>query len=488
MSEAPLPETKPPVPRATAAGGLPNVDLNSLISQALPSGSTAHIKPTIDRLGQIQTEKNAAMDPVRRETTDRMNENRAEVRAKYDAIEPVDIQPWTQKRPPNDPAASFGSFGSVFAQLASAFTNQPMINALEGSAAAMKAFRANEIAEYEDGFDVWQENTKVALKRHDAQQEEYRAALKLMDTDMAAGQAQLTMLATKYGDDAMAEMNKAGLYKEMNQVMEGRQRAALGVLQAYPRLLEEGIQAQGYLSDPDAQSQDPAKRAAAYQRWFSPLRSLGGAGSFLNQERQLLFQKLKQDFIQKNGRPPSITEESEMIDKVYSMGTARGAKDLEAQKVNASLVKEIDTLIKMVETNPKIVGSRGILEKGKEAVAGMIDPTVNYETPRAEFASKLTSARQRVSAAMTNSKYYSALRQEEMKTILPGLESLTSPAEALNTLKAVREQLAGAETETGAEQPGVPPQPPPGFTEPVTNKAGKKGWKNPATGKVWVQP
>lgn len=464
-----------------------NIDLNSLIQQALPGGSTGYIRPTIDRLNDINARKTAELEPVRREEISRIGTNREMAKAKYDAIEPLDVQPWTQKRPPSDPAASFGSFGSVFAQLASAFTNQPMVNALEGSAAAMKAFRANQLADYEDGYRAWKDNTNLALKRHDAQQEEYRNALKLMDTDMAAGQAKLTMLATKYGDDALAAMNQAGLYKEMNQVLEGRQRAALGVLQAYPRLLEEGIQAQGYLSDPDSQSQDPAKRAAAYQRWFSPLRSLGGAGSFLNQERAALFKQMKDDFIQKNGRAPTITEESEMIDKVYSLGTARGAKDIEAQKENAALVKEVDDLIKMVQANPKIVGGRGMVEKGKEAVAGIIDPTLKNATPSSDFESRMVAARQRVSQALTNSKYYSKLRQQEMSKIMPGLEGATSAPQVINALELLRTQLAGADSDAGDQAPPNV-QPPPGFTEPVTNPAGKKGWKNPATGKVWVQP
>lgn len=265
MSEAPLPETKPSVP-GSGVTGLPTLNLNALMRQALPSGSTAHIQPTIEKLRTIQAEKNAALTPVRQGIVDRAAENREAVIAKRDAIEPIDVQPWTQKRPENDPIRSFGSFGSVFAQIASAFTNQPMVNALEGSAAAMNAMRTNDIAAYKDAYQAWQDNTTLALKRHDIQRQEYQDALKLMETDMAGGQAQLTMLAAKYGDDAVAAMNEAGLYKEMNQVFEGRQRAALGLLGVMPRLQEMGQEQQLLMSDPDWRSGDPEKMRAAYQR------------------------------------------------------------------------------------------------------------------------------------------------------------------------------------------------------------------------------
>lgn len=487
MAETPVPEDKAAAP-SYGRSALPSLDLNALIKQALPVGSTAHIGPTISKLRDIQTQKTADLDPMRQQIGDRFEANRAQALAKREAIDPVDIQPWTQKRPENDPMRSFGSLGSVFAQIASAFTNTPMNNALEGSAAAMKAFRANQLADYEDAHQAWKDNTALALKRHDVQQQEYQDALKLMETDLTGGQAMLTMLAAKYGDEAISAMNQAGLYKEMNQVLDGRQRAAQGLLQVYPKLLEEGIQAQGYLSDPDAQSPDPAKRAAAYQRWFSPLRGIGGAGSFLNQERTLLFKKIKEDFIQKNGREPTITEESEMIEKAYSTGTARGAKDADAARENTALVKEIDNLIAMVKANPKVVGGRGLGERAKEAMAGIIDPSLQVQTPGSDFESKLVSARQRVNQALTNSKYYSKLRQEEMSKIMPGLESGSSAPAVLNALNQLRTQLAGAQTDEGSTSGAQNIQPPAGFTEPVTNRAGKKGWKNPATGKIWVQP
>ena len=63
-----------------------------------------------------------------------------------------------------DPLSSFGSLGSVFGMIASAFTHHPMQNAMEASAAAMNAIHAGDQRAYDQAHEAWKQNLDMTFK------------------------------------------------------------------------------------------------------------------------------------------------------------------------------------------------------------------------------------------------------------------------------------------------------------------------------------
>lgn len=141
-----------------------------------------------------------------------------------------DIPSWNEQQQKEkfatDPVKAFGSVGSVFAMVAAAFTHRPMINALQGSAAAMDAVREGDEKAYKNAYTAWKDNTALALKRHDMMHQEYQDAESLMHTDMAAGKLQMEMIARKYDDKQTLFLTENGLNEELNKLREGRVKSA----------------------------------------------------------------------------------------------------------------------------------------------------------------------------------------------------------------------------------------------------------------------
>lgn len=534
-----MPDVQPTDPNAapspTSATGLPGLDLNGLLRQALPTGSTSYIQPTIDKLKQIQADKNAALEPVRQDIVTQSATDRSAAMAKRDAVEPVDVQPWTQKRPENDPIRTFGSLGSIFAQIASAFTNQPMNNALEGSAAAMNAMRQGDLAAYQDAHQTWKDNTSLALRRHEVQRQDYQDALDLMKTDLSSGQAKLTMLSAKYGDDAVAAMNQAGLYKDMNQVLEARQKSALGLLGVMPRLEQMGMENRMLLADPDWTSGDPERQRQAYQKVkvaMSPYtlaasdpkriamqtymtqhpdataediaafnRSLTATGAKVSPFDAALNAIRAREGIEAGAETPEMVAEAQKIAKTGGKASATELKQKQAAAEANSIISQLDGLMKQIEANPDVVGTRGKITGAIQSGIGILNPDKEQDTSAAIFKSDMTAIRERISHALTGSKYYSEGRKRDMEKILPGLETLTSSQDAYKALLNVKNQMQGVLTDIGpVASPSAPPKAPQteppktledaqtqGYTEQVTSpKTGRVGYRNPQTGKVWV--
>lgn len=243
-------------------------DLDSLVNQAKASPDTSALSGTVKKLQDVEAAR--ASDPDIEKTRKGMardfETDKARSEKSFEGIEPVNTKPWTAERPQPEPMRDFGSFASVFAQIASAFTHQPMTNALNAGAAAMNAARNNDLENYKSAYEAWKENTKLALERHTAQYQDYQAASDKMKTDSAAGSAMLTALAAKYGDQSLALMNQAGLESHIASLQQGRQTAAQGMLRLMPELEKEGERRLILMQDPDWLSKDPLRMASAEQR------------------------------------------------------------------------------------------------------------------------------------------------------------------------------------------------------------------------------
>ena len=148
-------------------------------------------------------------------------------------VESQQAKPWNEeeesKKYSTDPVAAFGSLGSVFGILASAFTHQPFYTAMTASAAAINAVKEGDAAAYDRASKAWKDNTKLALDRAKIEQEQYKDAVELFKTNMAAGEAKIRMLAARFGDQKVAFLAEHGMNKEIIDLFEYRQKTAEGL-------------------------------------------------------------------------------------------------------------------------------------------------------------------------------------------------------------------------------------------------------------------
>ena len=235
---------------------------------AIPSGVD------LDRLSReaaaIQRDKSAATDRVNAENIARLERDRARLEQQYNAagIGPDDLKPWdadaAREKFRHDPIEEFGSIGSVFAIIASAFTNRPMENAFLGSAAAINAAKEGKQQEFDRAYKAWQDNTKLALERQKIQSQQFSNAVTLFNTDMTLGQERAKLLATQYGDKQMALLLDNGLYKEAIDLNEKRQTAALKLAETLPKIAIDNYKMNDLLSrgyDPRNPSTPESQRA-----------------------------------------------------------------------------------------------------------------------------------------------------------------------------------------------------------------------------------
>jgi hypothetical protein len=87
---------------------------------------------------------------------------------------PPVLEEFKGKMPEPDPVKAFGSWASVAGVLLGALTRRPLTAALNASAEAMKASRANDVAAYQDAKDTWEKNMKEVTENAKLQAEAYK--------------------------------------------------------------------------------------------------------------------------------------------------------------------------------------------------------------------------------------------------------------------------------------------------------------------------
>lgn len=316
--------------------------IDTLVRQAQGGADTSWVKPTVGKLQQIEQQKEAEQEPERAEIKKQSAADKAEVERKYAGIEPVDLPKWDAQKEAakasTNPIEAFGSFGSVFAILASAFTHTPITNALNGSAAAMQAIKKRDEEGYNRAYEAFQTNTKIALDRHNLQHQDYEDAFDKMKSDFAEGQAMLTMTAAKYGDQAATLMNEAGLYEKLGSLQESRANAARGLLEALPGLQMQNLKAQSTFALYNAQndldgamrSGDPAKIIEAQTNLARTQQQINNVhaaenpyGAAGQQNKNLMadlelkaFNEKVDNYTAQNGRKPTANEQLTMMNEV----------------------------------------------------------------------------------------------------------------------------------------------------------------------------
>ena len=138
-----------------------------------------------------------------------------------------EFKPFEQKMPENDPVKSFGSWASALGILASALTKTPLTSALNASAAAIHAVRANDLAAYEDARKSWKEGTDLAIKQAEWENKRYDHAMSLADKDHTLALSSIQALAAEQQDHAMSLVAQTGDFAKIGLLQDSRQRLAM---------------------------------------------------------------------------------------------------------------------------------------------------------------------------------------------------------------------------------------------------------------------
>ncbi len=472
-------------------------DLGELVKTATSSYDEKPINDLIDRVRDIPKREAAELDPMRKKFADTVSADQTRAEDKYKAISPVDVQPWSQKPPENDPWKSFGAPGTVFAMIASAFTRTPMTNALNAGAASMNAVRAGDLNAYRSAFDAWKENTKMALERHDAQYKDYQAASDLYKTDVSAGDAAMRALSAKYGDEMTGVLREAGLQGELGKLWQGRQSAAEKMIQVYPALEKFGIQQEGYLGDERRLDPDPNVRNEVYREWFDPSywHSVAGGRSGttnpITLARAEAIKKQMDEFRTKNNREPNGVEQANIISEVMKGGLTgnEGAKLKSLVDQYDNSLDKLDGVLGTLDEKFGVAGAPGYATRLGEVVGNVFG---SDETSRAQFKRDLEYLQMQATRLMTASQGRPlAAEANRINDIVAGLSLFgTTGANTKRALEEVQKLymkmrgdtlsiIQGAwkpAEEKGVGAPAVPGVSPAAPAAPTTKKKGP--WDN----------
>ena len=220
-------------------------------------------------LGALYERKIGADDAIsaateRRAEYDRQQMQRAFEQTGYEAAHA--LKPWDAKEEERktryDPIEAFGSIGSVFGILASAFTHAPMANALNASAAAMEAVRAGKEDEFKKHFDAWKANNDLAVKRFEMERQHFTDAATLMDRDLAAGSRLASLNALRFGDQKAKMLLDNGMIKEWYELQESRAKLGEENIRLNTEITQDSLRRKVLETDPGwkvGQEQDPSK-------------------------------------------------------------------------------------------------------------------------------------------------------------------------------------------------------------------------------------
>lgn len=244
-------------------------DTRSPLQPEPPRQSLEDMTRPPQALIDLQTRRAGDMEAERKKQSGILDQDQAEMHRRFaqTGIEPGTLEPWDNNKQREkyrtDPIESFGSLGSVFAMVASAFTRAPMENALNGAASAMNAVKAGNDQEFQLAHRAWKENNDLALKRHDIMQQQYDNAIKLMSSDVTAGHAKMAMLASSYDDQQLLGLLNAGLWPQGLELLEKRNKIAKDQFEISDRMNQAAFQRQALKVslENNKQIEDPAKRA-----------------------------------------------------------------------------------------------------------------------------------------------------------------------------------------------------------------------------------
>jgi hypothetical protein len=297
---------------------------------------------------------------------------------KHSGVEAGELKPWDADKEAakrqTDPIAAFGSFGSVFGILASAFTHAPLESALNASAAAINAIKQGNAQDYDRAHKAWEENTKLALDKHKIQHEAYTDAITLLKTNMAAGEAKMRVLAARFGDQKTLMMLDNGMSKEVIELQAARQKLALQLEENLPKIQMANAQmsrlfALGYNpKQPTTQKSQEAlmqfQQEQAKLKQMSHAWGTAGVQTPGRQQAQAIQERMHNLQEQAKAEGKTLTD-----DDAYSMAT-RQIK-LETAVPTGSRIDELKGKINQVHLAKTTIGHIEDMLKKHNAITGL---------------------------------------------------------------------------------------------------------------------
>jgi hypothetical protein len=256
-----------------------------------------------------------------------MESDAAAVHRAQEGIEPVDIRPWDAEKErqkySTSPIEQFGSFAFIAATLASAFTRQPMTNALNAAGAAMEATNKRDSENYDKAYDAFKLNADLAIKRHNIQHEAYQDAIERLNVDKAVGLSELEMLAAKFGDKRAQALIDGGYIKELIEYQNSQRAAYLGMAQMMPQLEQMNAkrQAAEFLKE---QGKNPAE---IYHDIYAPAYS----NTLGSQQARMIDARAKE--LMDDGKPQTEAWQQAAQEVTASFNKGRSAQSMPAQKL-----------------------------------------------------------------------------------------------------------------------------------------------------------
>ena len=144
--------------------------------------------------------------------------------------------------PEENPLKQFGSLASMLGIFASSFTKQPIVNALNASSSAMNAARANDMEAYHNSYKAWQDGIKNTIEKAKLDHGALEDALDIAKTDHGLALAKIKAYAAEKNWPAAAILAQTGDLEEIAKLAKSLDTASgkMGNFKSF--ILNEGVQ------------------------------------------------------------------------------------------------------------------------------------------------------------------------------------------------------------------------------------------------------
>ena len=261
-------------------GILPD-SLDDTVRKATGKTDPANPADAIAQISAIRKNEAAETAPVLKQIQEDEKTDKAKTDTAASNLSGMEkIEPWKAQPKDTDPIKAFGSLGSVFGILASAFTHQPWANAMNASAAAVNAVKAGDRQAYDDAYSAYKTNVTAMLDRQKQMDDEYTKAMDLRKTNLAEGNAALELIHAKYGDQAGQVLANQGMWEKYGELQQKRSETGVKIKDLQADIDQKHREASAYFDLQGAvKSKDPEKiKDATLMYQAASNRLSGGAG------------------------------------------------------------------------------------------------------------------------------------------------------------------------------------------------------------------
>lgn len=450
------------------------------------SGATG-TEAVTNGLADIQRRKMATLDKNYEGLSHNIDEHLATVEEAYKhaGIQEKDLRPWDADKESvkyqTDPLVAFGSLGSVFGILASAFTHQPFYVAMDASAAAINAVKAGDAKAYDRAHKAWEENYNLALKRHEIQRQSYQDAISLMNTNMGAYEAKMKVSAARFGDEKMLFLLEHGMDKEVLELQAARERLTTQMQENLPKIVMANAEMSrlfGLGYDPKHPTSPKSQEAyQKFQKEKAELERMKHSYSFgasnLTTDRQIAGDVASMVDQFKAEHPKATPDEvatfrAEQTRRLKASAAAPTGNRVDelTGKVNRITYME-DTIGKVEELMKKhgmLTGLGGKISRPAEIVGNILG---SNETDRKQFERYIAELKEWAPRALTDSNGRPLSSEAgNIETVIAGLRLGDTTANTARAYLELRKLLAKIKQDLQARRSGGGTQQPAPAAEP----------------------